>query len=64
MTPPTPRARLLQLLDRDDAGVDLAEAALLVAGDEYPGLDPRPYLDRLDGFSDRVAARLRGGPDP
>lgn len=64
MSDPTPRARLLAILDRNDAEVDLAEAALWVAAEEYPGLDPRPSLDRLEGFAARVTLRLGSSKDP
>jgi regulator of sirC expression with transglutaminase-like and TPR domain len=51
-------ARLIRLnADR----LDLARAALLVAAEEYPLLDPRPYLDRLDKWAYRVVETLGGG---
>jgi regulator of sirC expression with transglutaminase-like and TPR domain len=42
-----------------DADIDLAEAALWVAAEVYPGLDVGGYLGRLDALADR----LRGAVD-
>lgn len=41
-----------------DAEIDLAAAALAVAADAYPDLDPRPYLARIDALAQRVRARI------
>ena len=46
-----PRAELTlfaHVAARPDAEIDLAQAALLIAEDEYPGLDVAAYIDRLD----------------
>lgn len=40
--------RFREMAARPEAEVDLAEASLIVAGEEYPDLDPVPYLARLD----------------
>jgi regulator of sirC expression with transglutaminase-like and TPR domain len=40
--------RFREIVTRPDAEVDLAEAALLIAGEEYPDLDVGRYLARLD----------------
>jgi regulator of sirC expression with transglutaminase-like and TPR domain len=37
---------------------DLANAALMIARLEYPGLDPRPYLDQLDALGHEARRRL------
>ena len=37
---------------------DLANAALMIARLEYPGLDARPYLDRLDALGREALSRL------
>jgi regulator of sirC expression with transglutaminase-like and TPR domain len=53
--PTEPLAKTLADLIADAAdqpGPDLAGPALLVARIEYPRLDPRPYLDRLDQMGD------------
>ncbi|MGC3997000.1 MAG: transglutaminase-like domain-containing protein [Anaeromyxobacter sp.] len=53
------RARLAELLAREP--VPLAEAALALALDEYPGLEPGPYLARLDALAARVRAAAGAG---
>jgi len=50
------------MLARPDEGVDLARAALLIAREEYPELDLRLYLDRLDGMARAVRRQLGAGP--
>ncbi|MBA2302178.1 MAG: tetratricopeptide repeat protein [Acidobacteria bacterium] len=42
------------------AGSDVMPAALTIARIEYPALDPRPYLDRIDTMGARAAERLAG----
>lgn len=42
----------------DDATIDLAQAALLIACIEYPDLDMQPYLAQLDALARRVRASL------
>jgi regulator of sirC expression with transglutaminase-like and TPR domain len=37
---------------RPDAEIDLAQVALLIAEDEYPGLDVAAYIDQLDVIGD------------
>jgi regulator of sirC expression with transglutaminase-like and TPR domain len=48
------------MVARPDAEVDLAEASLLIAGEEYPDLEPGRYLARLD---EMAAALGRGAGD-
>lgn len=55
--------RLGALLQRPEDEIDLAEAALLVATDEYPALDVSAYLRRLDELADGVRRRLRPDAD-
>jgi len=50
------RARLAALAAGPDDDIDVAEAALLVAQEEYPRLDIGLYLERLDQLA--AAARL------
>jgi regulator of sirC expression with transglutaminase-like and TPR domain len=45
---------------RPDAAVDLAEAALLIAGGEYPELDVDRYVARLDGLGAVLRERAGG----
>ena len=56
-----PREGLQALFQLPDQAIDLAQAALLIARDEYPDLELGPYLDRIDGMAATVRARLRGG---
>src|SRR5262245_32165453 len=60
----SPRRRLIELLAQGDASVDLAEAALTVAQEEYPLLETRPYLDQLNELGRRVRASIPGRKDP
>lgn len=41
-----------------DDDFSLAHVALLIAAEEYPQLDPAPYLQRLDYYTERVKDRL------
>jgi regulator of sirC expression with transglutaminase-like and TPR domain len=47
-----------------DGAVPLAEAALLLACEEYPQLEISPYLDRLDEIADFVRPKLHTGMSP
>src|SRR6266849_11162092 len=51
---------LTQLADDPAACCDLAEVALRLAGDEYPGLDVEAHLSELDGMAHEVQSYLRG----
>jgi regulator of sirC expression with transglutaminase-like and TPR domain len=51
------RARLVALAGRADAR-SLAEAALCIAADAYPGLDVASWLARLDALGRRAAVRV------
>jgi regulator of sirC expression with transglutaminase-like and TPR domain len=54
------RSRFAELMAGPDAGVDLGEAALLIAATEYPELDVPAYLARLDVLGAEARARLHG----
>jgi len=60
MSAPAPsiRSRFAAAVDRPDPAIDLAEAALLVAAEEYPQLAIEPYLRRLDLLAEQVRDRL------
>ncbi len=47
------------LVSRTPHQVDLALAALLIALDEYPGLDFSTYLERIDALAERALSRLQ-----
>jgi len=64
VTEPRSRRRLSDILSRDDAAVDLAEAALLIAHEEYPDLDVPGYLARLDLMGTELRERLLEEPRP
>lgn len=53
-----------EALVRDDAGIDLAAAALAFAREEYPDLRPNACLARLDGIAADAAARVPRGASP
>lgn len=57
-----PRSRKLftEMVARPDPEVSLAEAALLIACEEYPDLDVPHYLARLDEMGAAVRSRLGG----
>jgi regulator of sirC expression with transglutaminase-like and TPR domain len=59
-----PRRKLEDILARPDREVNLAEAALLVAAEEYQGLDVRAYLARLDEMGCALRQRLEDEPRP
>jgi regulator of sirC expression with transglutaminase-like and TPR domain len=46
------RDRFREIVSRDEDEINLAEAALLIAAEEYPGLDVELYLDKLDRFAE------------
>ena len=67
MSPSQARTELLRLLEQDARPFPIDRAALLLAVDEYPRLNPAPYLARLDGYALQVEAALpagRAGEDP
>ena len=51
------RARFAAAVQRAEPAIPLAEAALLVAAEEYPQLAPEPYLRRLDELAERARDR-------
>jgi regulator of sirC expression with transglutaminase-like and TPR domain len=52
------RQQFTEIVARSEDTLNLAEAALLVAKEEYPDLDTRYYLGRLDRMADEVRSRL------
>lgn len=57
-------ARLTALLERPEDSICLAEAALLVAEGQYPGLDIEDYLGRIDGYARELQERLGDDAGP
>lgn len=54
--------RLSRLVSVPEQEINLAEAALLIAKEEYPALDIDVYLARLDDLAARVQSRLSPQP--
>ena len=53
-----------QLVTLPDSAIPLAEAALLMACEEYPQLEVSPYLDQLDHMADMAQENLRVDDSP
>jgi regulator of sirC expression with transglutaminase-like and TPR domain len=58
------RRQFTDIMAGPDDQVDLAQAALLIACEEYPDLDVSRYLRRVDGLARGVASRLDDDPGP
>lgn len=54
------RSRFAALIRRPEGEIDLAEAALLIAGEEYPGLDVAAYLGLLAKMGAEARRRVVG----
>ena len=52
--------RFHEIAARPEAALDLSEAALLIAREEYPDLDVGLYLARLDGLGSALRERAGG----
>jgi regulator of sirC expression with transglutaminase-like and TPR domain len=59
----TPRERFAAIAGLPDERIDLAEAALWIAAEEQPGVEPAPWLALLDDFARRLRSRLDGVVD-
>lgn len=53
-----------QLVTLPDSAIPLAEAALLMACEEYPQLEVSPYLDQLDHMADMAQESFSAGDSP
>jgi len=53
-----------RIVEPDDPDINLAEAALLIAKDEYPTLDVDHYLGELDTLAGRARAHLNADAPP
>ena len=58
------RQQFVQQLARPEEDLDLGRAALLLAGEEYPGLEVAARLGELDAMAAVVAGRLGVGAGP
>ncbi len=63
MSVPNPRDRFAEIAGAPDARIDLSEAALIVAAEEYPNLDVSAYQARLDDLAQAAGERLRAAPE-
>src|SRR5512137_2893207 len=63
-TPPPCRIAFAHLVRQPDTAIDLAEATLLIAKEEYPDLDLAAYLARLDDMGADVRSRVGPIEDP
>src|SRR5205807_2510199 len=53
-----------QLVTLPDSAIPLAEAALLMACEEYPQIEVSPYVDKLDHMAEMAQESLRSGDSP
>ncbi|MCI0339385.1 MAG: tetratricopeptide repeat protein [Acidobacteria bacterium] len=51
MTRGEARAQLTDMVSRDEKRLELDQTALLIAAEEYPNLEIKKYLDKLDSFA-------------
>jgi len=56
------RAAFVALITGNDADIDLARAALLIANEEYPDLDVAHYMAQLDSLAEHVRDMLGISP--
>jgi regulator of sirC expression with transglutaminase-like and TPR domain len=61
---PRCRAAFAQAINRPDSLINLAEAALLIAQEEYPALDIGAYLRRLDRMAEAARPRTGAATNP
>jgi regulator of sirC expression with transglutaminase-like and TPR domain len=61
--PPPCRGAFARLVSRPELAIDLAEAALFIAKEEYPDLEVARYLSRLDAMAAELRDRVGNGPD-
>ncbi len=58
------RRRLADLMKREESRMSLAEATLLIAAEEYPGLDRGRYLTRFEQMAVRLQPRANPRKSP
>ena len=64
MTPAEARDAFTRLLQTPEPELDLAEAALLIAAEEYPDLRPAVYLNQIARMSSDLKQRIRTEVEP
>jgi regulator of sirC expression with transglutaminase-like and TPR domain len=58
------RKTFQQLVTLPDAGIPLAETALIIACEEYPQLELSPYIEILDAIAGSVSQNLNASDSP
>ena len=61
--PALARNRFREITGRPESELDLTEAALVIALEEYPSLDVDRYLGRIEHWSDAIRERVHGSRD-
>src|SRR5256885_14244751 len=64
MTPADARDAFTRLLQTPEPELDLAEAALLIAAEEYPDLRPSVYLEQIARMGTELKRRIRAEAEP
>ncbi|TME23509.1 MAG: hypothetical protein E6I68_07145, partial [Chloroflexi bacterium] len=64
MTPAEARDAFTRLLQTPEPELDLAEAALLIAAEEYPALRPSLYLEQIARMGSELRRRIRSEVEP
>ncbi|HVR44143.1 MAG TPA: tetratricopeptide repeat protein [Thermoanaerobaculia bacterium] len=62
--PAAARGRFRELADLPEERLDLGEASLVIALEEYPRLDVPAYLERIERWAHAVRERTEGSADP
>ena len=57
--PDGPHRGFSEIVSLPDEAIDLAQASLLIAREEYPGLRIGDYLARMDEMAASIRSRLR-----
>ncbi|TAE57480.1 MAG: hypothetical protein EAZ76_07130 [Nostocales cyanobacterium] len=60
----SPRQYFYQEIQQPDEAINLAKAALYIAQEEYPHLDPEEYLNAFDTMATELEDRLPSSPYP
>jgi len=60
----SPASRWKEIVAGPEEDIDLAEAALVIAAHEYPGIDVNAYLARIDELAETLKRRLRRDISP
>jgi regulator of sirC expression with transglutaminase-like and TPR domain len=61
--PMAARERFRRIVELPDRRIDLTEAALVIALEEYPSLQLDHYLEQVDEWSDAIRDRIEGSTD-